>query len=91
MDSESKRKDFIERCKQMCEQAGPQMPQIVYNKCTDLGYWIRDYDNHQDDVESRKNLEEMIGEVWIGLMCLMQYYDIDFDHMEGHMNDQIGR
>ena len=91
MDSESKRKDFIERCKQMCIQAGPQMPQIVCNTSYNLGYWIREYDTHQDEEDSKETLGEMIGETWIGLMCLMLYYDIDYERMEKHMDEQIGR
>ena len=91
MDSESKRKDFVERCRQMCEQAGTQMPMLVTNKCYNLGYWIREYDTHQDEVESRKNLEEMTGELWIGLMCLMLYYGMDMKRMEEYIDEQIGR
>ena len=90
MDYKDEHKDFIERCKKMCEQAGPQMPQIVCNTCYNLGYWIREYDTHQEEEDSRKVLLDAIGEMWIGLMCLMFYYGLDFNQLDQHIQEQIG-
>ena len=84
-------KDFVERCQKMCEKAGFQIPYLATNKGFNLCYQIREYDTHQDEEGSKEELEELIGEMWISLMCLMLYYNLDFDHVNAHMDEQIGR
>lgn len=91
MDFQNEHKDFIERCKKMCEQAGKSMPMLVYGNSSELSYRIREYETHPDDLDSREALENLLGEMWIGLMCLMLYYNVDFDKMSAHMDEQLGR
>jgi len=84
-------KDFVERCERICEEGGIQVPFIATNKCFNLAYQIREYSTHLDEAGSKEELEDLIGEMWVSLMCTMLYFNLDFDRIGAHIDEQIGR
>ena len=84
-------RDFVERCQAMCEKGGFQIPYLATNRGFNLCYQIREYDTHRDEEGSKEELEDLVGEMWISLMCVSLYYDLDFGRISDHMDEQIGR
>lgn len=87
-ETEMNRDEFIDKCLKVIELSGDEVPFVIRDKANALVYEIIFHGRNED--ATRETLKNSIADMYIGLMVIGKYAEIDSKEMDQWIEHQLG-